>query len=116
MASQRILAGVAHDIAHFAVSSISCVNPHLSQACGITGRREVSIELLRDESYPPGLPQVQPLELALGALRVRFLEILQANGLTTSGVASASLTFRFPVVMRERPPVRSGAHPAKKAR
>jgi hypothetical protein len=98
MTSQRALAGVAHDIAHHAVSGVSYVHPHLHQACQAVGVREASVDLVVADPYPPGLPQVEPLRLALSALRDRFFGILAANGYGPTDIQSATLRFQFPLI------------------
>ena len=97
MPSQRALAGVTHDIAHHAASSVSWVHPHLHQACCAAGVRQATVNLLELAPYPYGLPQLEPLRLSLISLRDRFLAILSANGFSRSDVAAATLLFQFPL-------------------
>ncbi len=98
MTSQRAIAGVAHDIAHHAVSGVCYVNPHLFLACQAAGVREASIDLLAQEPYPAGLPLVEPLRLSLSALHETFLHILQSNGFAKPDVHAATLSFQFPLI------------------
>ena len=98
MTSQRALAGVAHDIAHHAVSGISYVHPHLFHTCQVAGVREASIDLLASEPYPIDLTLVEPLRLSMSALHARFIAILEANKFAISDINSASLRFQFPML------------------
>jgi len=98
MSSQRALAGVTHDIAHHAGSGLSYVHPHLYQACQAAGVREATVDLLENAPYPPGLPQIEPLQLSLNALHDKFFAILAANGFGPSDVATATLRFQFPLL------------------
>lgn len=97
MPSQRALAGVAHDIAHHAASGLSYIHPHLYQACVAAGVRTARIDLLASDPYPSGLPEIQPLRLALGALQEKFSDVLRANGFAASDVAEAGLAIQFPL-------------------
>lgn len=48
------------------------------------------------EPYPAGLPERQPLRLALGALRTTLLAILAKHGFDVGDLESARLEFTFP--------------------
>lgn len=98
MPSQRSLAGISHDIAHHAGSSMSWLHPHLYKACVVAGVREATIDLMEPVSYPDGLPLVRPLHFALAALREKFLSLLTANGLGLADLRSAHLRVQFPLL------------------
>jgi len=67
----------------------------MAQACRVAGVSEASVELLAEQPYPDGLPDSEPLRLALGSLRQRFLALLAKYELSASDVLSARLTFAF---------------------
>ena len=98
MTSQRVLAGVAHDIAHHAVSGVCYVHPHLFKACQAAGVRDATVDLLVGNPYPVGFPDIEPLRLSLTALAERFVEILQANGFGITDLTSAEIKFQFPLL------------------
>jgi hypothetical protein len=98
MPSQRVLAGISHDIAHHAGSSVSWLHPHLHDACMVAGVREATIDLIEPVSYPDGLPLVRPLYFALAALREKFLSLLTAHGLDPADLHSAHLRVQFPLL------------------
>jgi len=98
MSSQRVLAGVAHSIAHHAASGLSYVHPHLFHACASVAVHEATIDLLSDNPYPLGLPTVEPLRLSLGCVARKFKSILLAHGLSISDVSDAALRVQFPLV------------------
>lgn len=91
----KVLQSVAHDVAHHAQSSISWLHPHVGQACRAAGQLEVEVQLTSTELYPPALPPMEPLRLALLGLRDRFWRIVAAHKLEESVVKEASLLFRF---------------------
>jgi len=93
MTSLKQLHGIAHNLAHHAQSSLSWLHPHLARACREAGVSAATVELLAREPYPATLPDVEPLRLALGALRQWFLDLLDRQGFTATDVRSASLTF-----------------------
>jgi hypothetical protein len=59
------------------------------------GVLEARLELIVDEPYPDGLPRLEPLRLASGALRDWFSDLLSRVGYEPATVTSAVLTFRF---------------------
>ena len=95
MTSMKVLQSVAHDVAHHAQSGLSCLHPHVGQACRAAGRLEVEVQLTSTEVYPPALPLMHPLRVALLSLRQRFWQIVAAHKLEESAVTRASLLFRF---------------------
>ena len=96
MTKLATLAGVAHDIGHHAQSGLACLYPHLGQACESAGTLSATIDLLSERPYPVGLPQREPLWLALGALRETFIHLLETHGFLLSDLTVASLEFTFP--------------------
>jgi hypothetical protein len=90
----RALAGVAHDIAHYANSGVSYLLPHAFHAAHAAGRYELTWNLLADPLLD--LPVDPPLTKASDALRKRFVEILASNGFEPSVLASAILLMQFP--------------------
>lgn len=96
MTSLKQLKGVAHDIAHHAQSGLSFVHPHLGQACRAAGVTSAWLDLLEERPYPEGLPVLRPLELALGALRDKFVQMAGSKGIPPSEVEAVRLEFTFP--------------------
>jgi hypothetical protein len=96
MPSQKLLSSVAHNIAHHAVSGLSYVHPHLKPALVEAGLSSISIDLLNPDFTPPQLKPNTPLAQALGGLKAKFVEILNAEGLALSDIQSAVLVFDFP--------------------
>jgi hypothetical protein len=88
--------GIAHDIAHFAVSGVGYINPHLSSACSASDSFDAVVDLLNTAQYPEHLIPIEPLRLAIANLRVRFDSILHAHGLTRADVSEATLHFVYP--------------------
>jgi hypothetical protein len=95
MTSMKVLQSVAHDIAHHAQSGLSWLHPHIGQGCRTIGHLEIEVELTSTEVYPPALPPMEPLRLALLGLRDRFWKIVVAHKLEKSSVKEASLLFHF---------------------
>jgi len=93
MPKMKLLNGVAHDIAHHAMSSLSCLHPHLSETCRKAGVWEVALDLRRESPLPSTLPNYEPLRLASQALHRAFVGILQTQGFTLCDVSLARLTF-----------------------
>jgi hypothetical protein len=93
--SNKRFRSVAHNLGHHASSFLSYLHPHLSEACRLAGLAEVTIDLRALDLYPPGLPRLRPLELALGGLRSWFVAQLLHKGLTEHDVTSATLLFTF---------------------
>jgi len=95
MTSMKVLQSGAHDVAHHAQSGVSWVHPHLGQACRANRLLEVIIPLTGADVYPPALPPMEPLRLALLGLRDRFWKIVAAHKLEGAAIKEASLLFRF---------------------
>jgi len=95
VASTKLLQSVAHDIGHHAQSSLSWLHPHLSRACRLARLASIEVRLTDADPYPPMLPLVEPLRLALGGLRERFWQILRAQGLEQPVVAEVRMIFSF---------------------
>ena len=79
-------------------SGLSYVHPHLSRACALVMVREATIDLLSSDTYPPGLPPVEPLRLSLNCVARKFKDILSAHGLSIADVSGAILRVQFPLV------------------
>ena len=95
MATQKRLSSVCHSTAHHAVSGLSYLHPHLRQACRLANLSNVTVELLAENPYPHNLVHLQPLFLALAALKVKFTEILNSEGFAVEDLQSATLRFEF---------------------
>lgn len=96
MASSKLFKGIAHDIAHHAASGLSYLHPHLGEACESIGTETVMLDLLSESPYAQGFPVSQPLNLATGALRKKFAEMVEHAQLNVSQLRRAVLHFRFP--------------------
>jgi hypothetical protein len=94
--SIKRLRSVCHSIAQHATSSMSCVQPHLGQECRAAGLATVSVDLLAERPYPPGLGENMYLGTALGSLKKRFERILAAEGIQSEQLREAHLRFTFP--------------------
>jgi hypothetical protein len=92
MPSSKLLNGVAHDIAHHALSGLSYLHPHLTQVCKRAGRASVTLDLLRESPLPADFPDYEPLKLASQALHRTFVGILESVGFTVTDVTAALLT------------------------
>ena len=92
MTSQRILAGVAHDIAHHASSGLSFLSPHMAHALRSAGLPTVTMELLTDDPYPTGVPRIEPLRAALATLRETAEKIVERNGFSIANLRSISFS------------------------
>jgi len=95
MATQKRLSSVCHSTAHHAVSGLSYLHPHLRQACRLAGLSSATVDLLEESPYPRNVAHLQPLFLALAALKVKFTEILNSEGFTVNDLQSATLRFEF---------------------
>lgn len=91
MAKASALSGVAHNIAHHAASGLSCLSPHIAQALRGAGIETTQIELLEAEPYPQGALKLEPLRLALIALRETGQAILAKHGFAFADVSSIVL-------------------------
>lgn len=83
-----VLAGVAHDIAHHAASGLSYLSPHLPLALRAAHQQTTQLDLLDAAPYPESVAELAPLRLALAALHVTALRILQTHGLQASDLSS----------------------------
>ena len=93
MPSSKLLNGVAHDIAHHAISGLSYLHPHLSQTCRKAGITEIALDLMSESPLPSSVPDCQPLRLASQALHRTFVGILESVGFALTDVSAARLTF-----------------------
>lgn len=91
MTKMTVLTGVAHNIAHHSASGLSYISPHLAMALRGAGESTTEIDLLAPEPYPPNAEEMQPLRLALRALKVTVEEILRKHGFSPNDVASVVL-------------------------
>ncbi len=89
--STKRLRSVCHSLAHHTVSGLSWLHPHLAQACRAGHQPVAHIDLLAASPYPTGASEMQPLRLALGALRDRFKQMLISEGMTIEDLTTASL-------------------------
>jgi hypothetical protein len=96
MTSARILAGVAHDLAHHTQSSLSWIHPHIEEGLREAGEFDTTFELLADAPYPPNIGEKEALRLALKSLKQKFFEIADRNGFMPHAVKSALLTIQIP--------------------
>jgi hypothetical protein len=85
------LRGVAHDIAHHAASGLSCISPHMAQALRSSNIETTTIELLSEEPYPERVVELEPLRMALHALRKTMLEISSRRGFQAEDFQSVRL-------------------------
>lgn len=92
MASAKRLRSVCHSIAHHAASGLSYIHPHIGEACRRSGVASAQIDLLAEFPYPGGLPESEPLRLALGGLREKLEGILLSEGMSLSELSRASLS------------------------
>jgi len=95
MSSHKRLNSVAHSLAHHAVSGLSYVNPHLSEACEKVGLHCIEIELLTKNSCPLQFLGNEPLELSLNELKLTLMKILKSEDYEPSQLKSAKLEFSF---------------------
>ena len=95
MTSERQLNGVAHDIAHHAVSALSWLHPSLSQACRASKVDNVLLDLTQDPKYPQGFLVSKPLGLATNGLKEWYRELLGKKNFSEADVQSVTLEFSF---------------------
>lgn len=96
MTSLKRLNSVCQSIGHHAVSGLSFVNPHLSQACKANGFDIAEIDLLDDEPYPKNIERIEPLQKTLITLKEKFEKILNSEGFPVQDMTSVKLEFHFP--------------------
>ena len=95
MPSIHHLNGIAHDIAHHAQSSLSCLHPHLANLCRILGMTEVTLDLLSSAPFGSNTIVAEPLQRSAAAVQAKFRERVDGKGLHLSTVSEARLTFGF---------------------
>ena len=95
MASQKPLKGVAYDIAHHAQSSLSHLHPYIGDLCKEVNITEVTIDLMAEDSYPAELKRIEPLEMAVNALKQKFESILSKQNMAREFINGLTLTFIF---------------------
>lgn len=83
-----VLAGVAHDIAHHAASGLSYLSPHLALALRAAHQQTTQMDLLDSAPYPGLVADQAPLRLALAALHVTALRILETHDLQAADLSS----------------------------
>ena len=91
MTSQKVLKGLAHNIAHHASSGLSCISPHMGRAMRMFGIETTWVELLEESPYPAGLPDEVPLRLGLAALHGFCVSLLTKMGFEIGEVKSVRL-------------------------
>ena len=91
MTKMSALAGVAHNIAHHSASGLSYISPHLAIALRAVGETTTEIDLLAPEPYPKNAKEMQPLRLALRALKATVETMLQRHGFSSEDVTSVVL-------------------------
>lgn len=91
MTKMSALAGVAHNIAHHSAGGLSYISPHLAMALRAKGESTTEIELLDPEPYPGNAEEMQPLRLALLALKTTVEAILRKHGFAREDVTSIVL-------------------------
>ena len=84
-----------HSLAHHAVSALSYVHPHLSEACKGAGLSSIEIDVLAKNSCPTNFQGNNPLELSLNHLKVTLASILESEGFKISDLSSVKLRFWF---------------------
>ena len=89
------LKGIAHDLAHHSVSTLSWLLPHLSQDCRKNGISKVTLDLIAIQTYPDNFKIGRPLEVATNCLKECLSKILEEMGLSED-VHSVTLEFSFP--------------------
>ena len=95
MSNHKRLKSVAHSIAHHAVSVLSHVHPHLSEACEELGHRAIEIQLMNENPCPNQFREISPVVLSLKNLKKTFANILEREGFKINDLVSANLEFRF---------------------
>ena len=83
-----VLAGVAHDIAHHAASGLAYLSPHLALALRAAHQQATQMDMLDSPPYSGLVAELAPLRLALVALHITALRILQTYGLQAAELSS----------------------------
>lgn len=95
MASTKRLRSVTHSIAHHAISGLCYVHPHLGEHCKAAGLDQIGVDLLVDRFDPPVSKPTPEIVGSVAALRQRFVELLDAEGLERADLARAVIVFIF---------------------
>lgn len=95
MASIRVLASVAHDVAHHAASSVSWLHPHAFQHAQAVKCGELHFDLASATPLGRDLTSEELFAASLG-LHEKFVEILEKHGFAAPAVTRAQLTMLFP--------------------
>lgn len=95
MASTKRLKSVAHSLAHHAVSGLSYLHPHLSEACESVGKTYTVIDLVADNPCPASFKGNVPLQLALQELKGFYVRLLESEGFQMDAISSTTLLFSF---------------------
>src|SRR5215471_5264268 len=95
MASLKLLAGVAHNLAQHAQSVTSWLHPHLGQACRLGSSHGVEINVMQGAPYPDTVPLSDALRGGINSVRGFFASLLSTHGFTSADVKDATLAFRF---------------------
>jgi hypothetical protein len=101
MPSRKHLKGVAYDIMHHAVSSMSWLHPHIAQTCRAAGLASLTLDLTQPSPSPSDVPAEQPCILATQTLHRTFVALLHKLGFTLADISSATLTFSAPRHVRD---------------
>lgn len=96
MPSEKRLKSVCNSIAQHAVSSLSFIHPHLSQACRSHGIHSISLDLISSDPCPDQFKPNEPVHLSLISLHNRFKEILTSEGFGIADIEDTILVFEFP--------------------
>jgi hypothetical protein len=96
MPTARVLKSVAHNTAHHAASGLSFLHPHACRAARAARIGELQFDLLSSAPLAIGTT-TEPLRLATGALKARFVEILGRQGFHLADLRKAILVVRFPI-------------------
>jgi len=97
MPKRGVLKSVAHNIADHAVSGLSYLHPHAAQVSRRNGLTSLVLDLISENPLPDGIEAYEPLRLSSLALREKFVEILEKEGLNLAQLTSAYLELTFPI-------------------
>ncbi|WP_100636437.1 hypothetical protein [Marinomonas sp. ef1] len=95
MSSHKRLKSIVQSIAHHAVSGLSFVHPHLGQACEAEALDFIEINVFDNEPCPQRFLHIEPLRLALNALKETFYGLVVSEGFEPKDIESAKLRFEF---------------------
>src|SRR5882724_8396000 len=93
MAKQKQLNGVAHNIAHHAISGLSYLHPYLGQLADKDRLRVIVIDLLSKNAYDETIEIPAHLQLATENFRNKFKEMVVATGNSIDIIQTATVTF-----------------------